>query len=464
MTIDDVILVLNAMLPKPLTRLQELILRQAWEGKTYTIIAQEAYYGPERVRKVAADLWILLSQVLNESINKSNFRKILESRELTLAQQQLIWQTSSQPSLNRKIPLEFPDGPLSLSSRFYISRPPIEELAFTEIMEPGSVLRIKAPQKMGKSSLLLRIIAYANELNYRSVTLDFNQAEESLFIDLNKFLRWFCANVGHALDLESQLENYWDEDIGSKVSCTIYFQNYILEHIQEPIVLVLNEVNRIFEYPELAKEFFPMLRVWYEEARKIEIWQKLRLIVAYSTEIYVPLNLNQSPFNIGLPLSLPYLTHEQIKELAECYQLDWAGDSEIQQLMAMVGGHPYLVQLAMYHLVSVSSAAFCNIYTSVSQLGLECPLTPQAQLQELLQQAPTNAGIYKNHLRRLLFSLNQYPQLKVAFQQVIKTGGSGKIDSTLAYKLDSMGLITFNGDHLEPSCELYRRYFQEELQ
>jgi AAA-like domain len=459
MTIDDVVLVLNAMLPKPLTRLQELILRQAWEGKTYNIIAQEAYYGPERVRKVAAELWILLSQVLNEPINKANFRKNLEFRELTLTQQQLIRQFSPLPSISRKNPLEFPDCPLSLTSRFYIPRPPIEELAFTEIMEPGSVLRIKAPQKMGKSSLLLRILAYGEELNYRTISLDFNQAEEYLFTDLNKFLRWFCANVSHGLNLESHLEDYWDEDIGSKVSCTIYFQNYLLEQIQEPIVLALNEVNRIFEYPELAKEFFPMLRFWYEEARKIKNWQKLRLIVAYSTEIYVPLNLHQSPFNIGLPLSLPYFTQEQVQELAKCYQLDWTGDLEIQQLMAMVGGHPYLVQLAMYHLISASGD---NI-TSVLEPELDLNVTPKAQLEQLLQQAPTTSGIYRNHLRRLSVSLNQDSQLKAAFEQVITTGGSGKIDSTLAYKLDSMGLITFKGDQIEPSCELYRLYFQEEF-
>ena len=463
MTIDDVLLVFNAMLPKPLTRLQELILRQTWEGKTYNIIAQEAYYGPERVRKVAAELWVLLSQVLNEPINKVNFRKKLEPREITFAQQQLIRQNSSLNNVNRKMSLEFPDGPLSLNSRFYISRPPVEELAFTEIMEPGSVLRIKAPQNMGKSSLLLRILAYAKELNYQTVSLDFNQSEESLFTDLNRFLRWLCANVSHALGLDCQLDNYWDEEIGSKVSCTIYFQSYILKNTQRPIVLSFNEVNRIFEYPELAKEFFPMLRVWYEEARKIEIWQKLRLIVTYSTEIYVPLNLNQSPFNIGLPLSLPYFTYEQVKELAKCYQLDWAGNSEIEQLMAMVGGHPYLVQLAFYHLVSISTPSLYLTSTSVPPPEYDCHLSPQAQFEQLLQQAPTNVGIYKDHLRRLLLSLENNPELKAAFEQVIQQKGSSKIDSTLAYKLDSMGLIIFNGDQLEPSCELYRRYFQEQL-
>ncbi len=463
MTIDDVLLVFNAMLPKPLTRLQELILRQTWEGKTYNIIAQEAYYGPERVRKVAAELWVLLSQVLNEPINKVNFRKKLEPREITFAQRQLIRQNSSLNNVNRKISLEFPDGPLSVNSRFYIFRPPVEELAFREIMEPGSVLRIKAPQNMGKSSLLLRILAYAQELNYQTISIDFNQAEENLFTDLNRFLRWLCANVSHSLGLECQLENYWDEDIGSKVSCTIYFQSYILKNTQRPIILSLNEVNRIFEYAELAKEFFPMLRVWYEEARKIEIWKKLRLIVTYSTEIYVPLNLNQSPFNIGLPLSLPYFTYEQVKELAKCYQLDWAGDSEIEQLMAIVGGHPYLVQLAFYHLVSISTPSLCGSHPSVSPPECDCHLNPKVQFEQLLEQAPTNAGIYKNHLRGLLLFLENNPELKAAFKQVIQQNGSNKIDSTLAYKLDSMGLIVFKGDQLEPSCELYRRYFQEQF-
>jgi hypothetical protein len=175
------------------------------------------------------------------------------------------------------------------------------------------------------------------------------------------------------------------------------------------------------------------------------------------------LNLNQSPFNIGLPLSLPYFTYEQVKELAKCYQLDWVGDSEIEQLMAMVGGHPYLVQLAFYHLVSISTPSLCLAYTSVPPPECDCHLSPQAQLEKLLEQAATNSGIYKNHLRRLLVSLEKNPEMKASFEQVIQQKGSSKIDSTLAYKLDSMGLIIFNGDKLEPSCELYRRYFQEQL-
>lgn len=72
MTIDEVIQVLNATLSESLTSLQELILRQAWEGKTYTVIAKDAFYGAERIRKVAARLWLLLSETWGEPIDRKS--------------------------------------------------------------------------------------------------------------------------------------------------------------------------------------------------------------------------------------------------------------------------------------------------------------------------------------------------------------------------------------------------------
>jgi hypothetical protein len=147
MTIEEVLLLLKATLPNALTPLQEIVLRSTWDGKTYGSIASEAHYGEERVRKVASHLWQLLSEVWKEPINKSNFRQTLEPRRLNRAQQQLIREFNRTAIA---ISLEFPNGPVSLDSRFYIPRPPIEQLAYAEIAQPGSVICIKAPKKMGK--------------------------------------------------------------------------------------------------------------------------------------------------------------------------------------------------------------------------------------------------------------------------------------------------------------------------
>jgi hypothetical protein len=55
----------------------------------------------------------------------------------------------------------------------------------------------------------------------------------------------------------------------------------------------------------------------------------------------IPLNINQSPFNVGIPSELPPLTESQVMDLVRRHGLNWR-EAEVAQLMAMVGGHPYL--------------------------------------------------------------------------------------------------------------------------
>lgn len=340
--------------------------------------------------------------------------------------------------------IEFPGSPVSLNSPFYINRPFLEELVYTEILQPGCFIRIKAPRKMGKSSLLNRIIARAKQQGYEAVKVDFQEADESVFASLDTTLRWLCANVSRELNLIPRLDDYWDEDMGSKVSCKIYFQAYVLEHIEKPFVLAFNEINRVFEHPIIAQDFLPMLRSWHEQALQEETWQKLRLVIVHSTEIYIQLHLNQSPFNIGLAISLPPFTLQQVQDLAIRYRLDWATGSEGAQLLAplqaMVGGHPYLVSLALYHL--------CREWMS---------------LTEILQAAPTPSGIYSQHLRENLTLLQSEPQLASVLQQVLSANQSVPINAIAAYKLESLGLIQLDGNQASPSCELYRLYFQQQL-
>ncbi len=197
----------------------------------------------------------------------------------------------------KKIPdhlIKFPNGPLPLNSPLYIQRPPVEEFTAKEIHKPGCVIRIKAPKKMGKTSLLHRIIAHTKACEYKTVYIDFQETDNIIFTSLDKFLRWFCANVSLQLHLKPELDDYWDEDMGSKVSCKIYFEAYILSQINSPLVLALNEVNRIFEYPTIARDFLPMLRFWFEIAQQVEIWQKIRIVIVHTSESYVQLNINQS--------------------------------------------------------------------------------------------------------------------------------------------------------------------------
>ncbi|MBO3463664.1 AAA-like domain-containing protein [Aetokthonos hydrillicola Thurmond2011] len=474
MNVDEALAIIDRFSDQGLNNVQELVFRKSWEGQTYPEIAQSCDYDANYIKDVGSKLWKLLSQAFGEEVTKSNFRSVLrrKAENSSLLQKEAqnvpgLGRNYQQPgtgkgqvgNLYEDLPktttnvtgtnedfLEIPSGSaVPLESLFYIERPPIEERAYTEICKPGSLIRIKAPKQMGKTSLMHRILAYARRSGeLRTVVISLQRADTQNFTSLDRFLRWLCANVTRQLNLELKLDNYWDEDIGSKVSCTLYFQEYLLQEIDSPVVLALDEVNRIFEYPEICRDFLPLLRSWYEDGSELNIWQKLRLIVVHATEAYIPLDLNQSPFNVGLSIKLPEFTLEQVQDLAIRHRIDWAegeaGAQKLASLLAMIGGHPYLVRLALYHIAR-----------------------KEVSLEQLLQDAPTIAGIYSNYLRHHLANIQEDSELAKAMQRVLTSPESVQLEAITAYKLESMGLVKLEGNQAIPSCELYRLYFREQL-
>ena len=336
-----------------------------------------------------------------------------------------------------------PEGQVSLDSPFYVERSPIESNCYETVLKPGSLLRIKAPKLMGKTSLLSRIFDVAAKHGARTVELNLLLASGAVLTDLDKFLRWFCASVGRALKLENQLDAYWDTELlSSNSNCTAYFEEYLLPQINCPLVLGLDEVDRIFLYPEIAPDFFGLLRLWHEKAKNLDSWKRLRLIVVHSTEVYIDLDNYRSPFNVGVPVELPEFTPQQVQDLAFRYGLDWndtqVGAQGFAPLLEMVGGHPYLVQQALYQLR-------CQGVT----------------LEQLLQDAPTEAGIYSNHLRRHWENLQKNSELAQAYKKVVKSLEPVQLERVQSYKLHSMGLVKRQGDKVMPSCDLYREYFSK---
>jgi len=336
---------------------------------------------------------------------------------------------------------ELPVGQVPLASGFYVERPPIEERCYQEILQPGALIRIKAPRLMGKTSLMARILDEARSHGYQTIPLSFQLADRAVFTNLNTFLRWFCESIGRRLKRLEQLDDYWTM-YGSKDKSTAYFEECLLEEIDSPLVVGLDAVDRVFPYRDIADDFFSLLRAWYEYAKygdsSSEIWKKLRVVLVHSKEVYIPLDINQSPFNVGMNVELQEFSQEQVEDLVERHgRLNWT-TAQVEELMEMVGGHPYLVRLALYYVQH-----------------------QDMRLEQLLQTAPTEAGIYSDHLRRHLCNLKQHPPLVAALREVVKTPAPVELDSESTFKLHSMGLIVHQRENqVTVRCDLYRRYFQ----
>lgn len=432
---------LNQEQNRSLNTIEMLILQGVWEDKTYHQMALEEDYSPGYLTNVVApEMYRKLSNLLGQRVTKKNCRQMLESYATTQSRsERQAVKLSVTPE--QKNGLFYPNGSLPLNSPYYLKRSCIEDLVCQEITKPGSFVRLKAPREMGKTSLLLRVLDYAERQGYQTVSLSLDQVDTAILGNLNQFLRWLCANISRQLDIKPRLNEYWSQDLGSKISCNAYIQDYVLRLMDTPLVLAIDEVSLILDNSGVAKDFFLLLRSWYEEAKKVPVWRKLRLIVVQSTEMYFPLRLNQSPFNVGLLVYLKPFNQEEVQRLAQCYGLYWENDNQVKSLMEMVGGHPALVHLTIYHL-------------SHQKMTLE-------QIQETAI-APT--GIFYYHLQRHQITLEQQPPLAAAFKTVISANQPIKIDdSILVYKLNSLGLVQQRGDKVTVFCKLYQRYFGEML-
>ncbi|MBD0266116.1 MAG: AAA-like domain-containing protein, partial [Tolypothrix sp. Co-bin9] len=219
-------------------------------------------------------------------------------------------------------PLEQPEGQIPLESAYYIDRPPIETDCYETIIKPGALIRVKAPRQMGKSSLMMRILDHASKESYKTAFVNFQSVDAELLGNLDLFLQWFAASITDALNLPEKLEEHWKGVLGSKNKCTNYFQRYLLPSIDTPVALGLDEVDEVFMHPAIANDFFGLLRAWHERAKNDPVWKKLRVVLVYSQQVYVPLNINQSPLNVGLRIELPELNQAQVQDLVKRHRLN----------------------------------------------------------------------------------------------------------------------------------------------
>lgn len=168
------------------------------------------------------------------------------------------------------------------------------EFCCAEIDKPGALLRIKAPIQFGKTTLMAQVLKYAQKQGYRAIAINLRDAVADDFDSLDSFLQWFIASVTYALNLTVDMETHWRKSLGnSKIKCRTYLQKYLLTD-DIPLVIALDEVDRLFTHQLIAGEFLGMLRTWHEDAKTKLLWTQLRLIVLH-TEVYTQIDINQSP-------------------------------------------------------------------------------------------------------------------------------------------------------------------------
>jgi AAA domain-containing protein/TIR domain-containing protein/trypsin-like peptidase len=332
--------------------------------------------------------------------------------------------------------LQMPGGTVRLQDKFYIERDEDVRIK-NEMKRLGATVTIRAARQSGKSSLLVRGIQQAKQVGANTLMLDMQRVDKDHLTSLDVFLRYFAEFVLFKLSQDADvIDRFWRRSLSPQEKLTSLFEDQILEKVERNVVIGMDEIDQLLATP-FYNEFFGLLRSWHNLRATDERWEKLSTIMVISTEPYLLISdAHQSPFNVGLNLYLQDFNVNQIQDLNQRHGSPLK-DKELDDLIQVFGGHPFLTRKALYLLV-----------------------VEKMPWQTLKQTAADDQGPFGDHLRRYHWMVQQDQALKEALKSVIK---SGKCSDDLLHRLLQAGLVKASGDVAKCRCDMYRQYFQDKL-
>jgi DNA-binding winged helix-turn-helix (wHTH) protein len=359
------------------------------------------------------------AQQFIETIPKHGYRFIAEVKEI---------RTETAPEQASPAPV---GGALALDSMFYIERHTDADF-LVAIQRQDSLVLVKGARQVGKTSLLARGLQQARQAGTKVVVTDFQNLSAQDFASSEKLFLTLAESIADQLDLLVLPSQTWNPHLSPGINFERYWRRQIFPHIQTPIVWGLDEVDRLFTCP-FGSEVFGLFRSWHNK-RALDPegdWQRLTLAIAYATEAHL--------FITDLNLQLDDFTPEQVRDLNRRYGAPLVNEQELEQYRDLVGGHPYLVQRGLCEMAA---------------RGLT--------LAELRVQAIQNAGLFGDHLRRLLLSLLPEQAWRDAVIGLLR--GNTKLPLEAFYSLRSAGLLAGEASDVATfRCRLYADYLARHL-
>lgn len=333
--------------------------------------------------------------------------------------------------------LEAPTGAVGPESPFYIIRAADDRLR-EQIIGKGTTTTIQAGRQTGKTSLLMQAIHTARHKKGQVIYLDFQLVDENARADFQSLLHYLTEDIAEQLDLDWELvDSYWSSARNPAHTFTRFVQREVLGRFDSRILLAIDEADLLLD-SAFKKHFFALLRAWDSRRAFDDDWRKLNLVMVISTHPYLLIDdVNLSPFNVGLTIHLRDFNLAQVADLNQRHNAPLPA-AEVEKLMALVGGHPYLVRQSLYTLAQ-------------EEIGL----------RQLVDVACDADGPFGKHLHFYRRSLNESPAMKSALQQLL--GGKEPQDEEILERLAAVGLVKQVKGRWTARCGLYETYFRREL-
>lgn len=330
--------------------------------------------------------------------------------------------------------LEPVGGAVPPDSPFYIERQADAEFA-SALRAHESIVLVKGPRQIGKTSLIGRGAKLVRELGYRHAMTDFQKLSMAQLSSEDTFYKLLAATLARQLKFQYDFSAEWLDIFGANMNLENFIRAFV-ESDTRPLVWFMDEADKLFGTP-FASDFFGLVRSWHNSRATDPEgpWGRFTVVIGYATEAHLFIqDLNQSPFNVGRQIELPDFSCEQTEQANKSYGSPIESRADVQKLHSLIGGQPFLTRRA-----------------------LDVLARKQMDLSTLFSTASRDDGPFGDHLKRILISVSQLPSVLEALR--ISMTNPEFRDSEGYQRLLSAGVVKKNSDNrAELRCELYRQY------
>ena len=237
---------------------------------------------------------------------------------------------------------------LPVDAPSYVKRQADE--VFYQKLRDGRFCYVLNSRQMGKSSLRVRTMQRLQNEGTVCAAIDLTGIGK---VTQQQWYGGIVYNLSESCQLEDKFDFDWQEwwgkyqNILSPVQCLgLFIEKVLLAKIQQPIVIFVDEIDKVLSQDFSADDFFGLIRFFQNQRVDNPIFQRLTFaLLGVATPGDLIQNKTQTPFNIGEAIELHGFQINEVEPLIKGLQERFDNPQMVMKsILDWTGGQPFLTQ------------------------------------------------------------------------------------------------------------------------
>lgn len=348
-------------------------------------------------------------------------------------------------------------GSLPVDSPVYVRRKADDLLAAS--VQRGEPCYVFNTRQMGKSSLRIRAAGRLAGAGVTCVSIDLTAIGSSG----TTVEQWYAGIArmlvtGSGLHGELDLRRWWRDrgELSPVQRLEVLVDEVILERIQGPIAVFIDEVDAVQSLDFAADDLFSLIRLFYNQRAEDPRYRRLCFVLlGVSTPSDLIRDRRRTPFNIGEAIPLAGFHFDEARTLIPGLARIGDGDRLLRAVLGWSGGQPFLTQ------------KLCRLLADDESRPL--PGRESEWVASVVQRRMIDSWRHRDepaHLKtieaRLMSHAEESSALLVLYRRILDEVEVDASDSPLEAALTLSGLVTRAFDKLRVGNPIYAAVFSKE--